>query len=187
MQDYFGSISPDGYRFFVEPGNENMERRNPLEGSYPYGSTGKTLEDPLVGFLHCKYSKRGKPTVRIVKPGKYSPRLANEAQSTPYQEKGSLMRRGASGRYRHIASYSMAELIELGWDGAKYNSKTISGQWVPFVPGYDSDEDDKYEPIDVQAGKQAGIIGLLPEEGGLYMTIIGGDGNRRLIQLNVGH
>lgn len=148
-----------------------------MEGSYPYGRTGKTPQEPVAGFCHFKYGKQGEPVVRLIKPGKYTPyKLSSDGDiSTPYEERGSKMKRERSAKYRHIASYSMEELIELGWDGAMYNSvrgrHAVKGCYVPFICGYDSDAEDDYEPINVQAGKLAGTIGLPPGEIGLYMIL----------------
>lgn len=194
MVDFFRNISKEKYTFFVE--NDVQVKvarmRNPREGSYPYGRTGKTPQDPLPGFLHFKYNKAGEPVVRVIKPGKHTPLILTpdgEAQ-TPYKECGSKMPREPNGKYRHIASYSMEELVALGWDGATYTSTrgkhAAVGHHVPFVAGYDSDEEDDYEPINVAAGKRAGVIGLPPDENGLYMTIPSMDGGTRLGKIRNG-
>lgn len=194
---FFESIPKERYMFFVEDVDASMEStaRNPLVGSYPYGRTGRTTRDPMQGFCHFKYSKRGKPVVRFIKPGKYTPFCpTNHGDvATPYEEQGSKLQRLSNGKYRHIASYSLDELIALGWDGAMYVSTkgrhAANGLYVPFVVGYDSDEDDTYEPINVQAGKRAGTIGLPSDEVGLYMAIpdMQNPGRRQMVQLNRGH
>ena len=177
MVSFFNEISSESYTFFVEQETPNESQRNPLKGSYAYGRTGRTPQDPLCGFFHLKYNKAGTPAPRIVKPGKYTPyRVSpNGDVDSPYEEKGSKLQRQPNGKYRHIASYSLEELIALGWDGAMYTSArgqhAANGHYVPFVVGYDSDADDEYEPIDVQAGKRAGIIGLPSEENGFYMAL----------------
>lgn len=192
MIDFFQKIPKERYTFFDE--NEvhpkSAHRHSPLEGSYPFGRTGKTPRDPLPGFCHFKYSKRAEPVVRFIKPGKYTPfhPTADGDVATPYQEKGSKMKKQASGKYRHIASYSLDELIELGWDGAMYTATrgkhAAKGHYVPFIVGYDSDADDEYELVDVPAGKHAGIIGLPAEENGLYMTLPDPRGHgRQLVQI----
>ena len=197
MVEFFKGVSEDRHRFLVEScgSSENDEDHgNPLEGSYPYGRTGRTQRDPLQGFFHFKYSKRGKPVARLIKPGKYTAYCTTKRGdvSTPYEEHGSEIEVGPNGKCRHIASYTLDELIALGWDGAKYvstQSRTaVTGQYVPFVVGYDSDKDDRYEEINVQAGKRAGTIGLTPEEVGLYMTIpdMQGTGQPQLVQLRNG-
>lgn len=135
------------------------------------------MRDPLQSFIHFKFSKRGKHLTRTIKPGKYTPYVTCQDGEicTPYQEQGSKMKKERNGKYRHIASYSMEELISLGWDGAMYVSllgrHAAQGHYVPFICGYDSDPDDDYEPIDIQAGKRAGTIGLSSDEIGLYMSV----------------
>ena len=190
MASFFENIPRERYIFFVETEEEQAEsRRSPLEGSYPYGRTGKTARDPLKAFWHFKYSKRGKPDARLIKPGKYTPYLLSEDGdiSTPYTEEGSKLRRQPSGKYRHIASYSLDELIALGWDGAMYVSTrarhAANGHYVPFIVGYDSDADDEYEPIDVRAGRRAGTIGLPNNEVGLYMEVPEMSGGVQIVQI----
>ena len=67
--------------------------------------------------------------MRLIKPGKRTPLIIDaplEEQrqrgfershyiSTPYDEVGSKMTPQPNGKYHHIASYSIDELIELGW------------------------------------------------------------------------
>ena len=178
IRSFFEGIEKSRYTFFVEQEEVlNVTKRNPLEGSYAYGRTGRTIQDPLPGFCVFKYSKAGKPDVRVIKPGKYTPfrPTADGGVESPYEVPGSKMRRQPSGKYRHIASYSKEELVSLGWDGAMYcatrGRHAANGHYVPYIPGYDSDADDEYEAIDIAAGKRAGIIGLPPEENGLYMTL----------------
>lgn len=178
MLAFFQNVTSEKFTFFIEKENQSTstERRNPLEGSYPYGRTGRTPRDPLQGFCHFKYNKRGELEVRFIKPGKYTPFHLTESGEvvTPYEERGSLMPREPSGKFRHIASYSLDELIALGWDGAMYVSTRgrheAESHYVPFVVGYDSDAEDEYEPIDIQRGKRAGTIGLPANEQGLYMV-----------------
>lgn len=194
MTRFFRDVPSERYRFVVE--TEELRttlRRNPLEGSYPYGRTGKTTRDPLHGFFHLKYSKRGKPVARSIKPGKYTPfKLDSDGDiQTPYTETGSkVIPQPSGGKCRHIASYSLDELIDLGWDGAMYVSSqaqhSARGQYVPFIVGYDSDEDDVYEPINIQAGNRAGTIGLPTDEIGMYMTISDMNGSRTLVRLQKG-
>jgi hypothetical protein len=194
MISYFQNVAKERYTFFVEKEEEQPQetRRTPLEGSYPYGRTGKTSRDPFAGFVHFKYSKRGEPVARLIKPGKctpYHPTPSGDV-ATPYEEQGSKMKRAPSGKYRHIASYTIDELTELGWDGAMYSATkgrhAAIGLYVPFICGYDSDADDDYEPINIQAGKRAGTIGLPPDETGRYMEIpdMRNQGQRQLVQLN---
>ena len=192
MSDFFKDIPKERYIFFVESENDpRVTRRNPLEGSYPYGRTGRTPRDPLQGFMHFKYSKKGTPVVRLIKPGKFTPFYPTETgdAANPYQETGSKLERQPNGKYRHIASHRLDELIALGWDGATYTSAKgkheAVGLRVPFIVGYDSDSDDEYERIDVTAGKLAGTVGLSPEEKGSYMAIpnMGRPGERQLVRI----
>jgi hypothetical protein len=193
--DFFKDIDKERYTIFIEKDEEPQQpRRTPLEGSYPYGRTGRTMRDPLLSFIHYKYSKRGKPITRTIKPGKYTPYVTSQDGDicTPYQEQGSKMKRERNGKFRHIASYSMEELISLGWDGAMYLSMqgrhAAEGHYVPFICGYDSDPDDDYEPIDIQAGKRAGIIGLSDDDNGLYMSVYDPhSGKQRLVGIQKGH
>ena len=175
---FFEGIDKSRYTFFVEPEEvQNATIGNPLEGSYAYGRTGRNIVEPLPGFLVFKYTRAGEPDVRVIKPGKHTPYRSTPDGDveSPYEVTGCKMRRQPNGKYRHIASYSMDELVSLGWDGAMYGatrgSHAAVGHYVPYIPGYDSDADDEYEPIDIAAGKRAGVIGLPPEEDGLYMTL----------------
>jgi hypothetical protein len=138
--DFFQAIATERYTFFIETDEKpQLPRRSPLEGSYPYGRTGQTMRDPLLSFVHFKYNKRRQPVARLIKPGKYTPYATSQDGEicTPYEEQGSKVTRGRSGKYRHIASYSMEELISLGWDGAMYVStharRAATGHYVPFI------------------------------------------------------
>lgn len=46
------------------------------------------------------------------------------------------------------------------------------GHYVPFICGYNSDAEDKYELIDIRHGKHAGTIGLPADEVGQYMPLL---------------
>ena len=72
MENFFSNINREDYIFFVKENelSRKPDRRNPLEGPYPYGRTGLTIGDPLQGFLCLKYNKAGMPDTRIIFPGK---------------------------------------------------------------------------------------------------------------------
>jgi hypothetical protein len=177
MKNFFLNIRREEYIYFVKENEISTIHRNPLEGPYPYGRTGMTARDPLQGFLCLKYDKAGKPDTRIIKPGKLTPFIPGRGGfAAPLQWSGpgkSQLERLSNGKYRHIASYNLDELIDLGWDGAMYVSTrgrhAVIDKYVPFINGYDSDSEDEYEPIDVEAGKRAGIIGLSPDEKGKHI------------------
>ena len=111
--------------------------------------------------------------MRFVKPGKLTPiGQRGVGFNSPYAENGSKQVPLVSGKYRHIASYSLEQLLQLGWDGAKYSSSdTIPGTSVPFVCGYDSDPDNEYAPFDVAKARQEGLVGLQQQDVGLYMKV----------------
>ena len=141
MEDFFGKIPRSAFTFFAEEDKEVMEsiscrlsnislqQRNPLLGSYPVGRTGRTSRDPLAVFFHFKLSKAGERVARLIKPGMKTPFIVaaspeqqrqrgfqrSDFISTPYEEVGSKMLPLPNGKYRHIASYSIEELILLGW------------------------------------------------------------------------
>ena len=128
------------------------------------------------GLLLLSVLQNGNRKVRLIKPGKLTPLVEGhpEEPTTPNAPpyRGNLQVPLPSGQYRHIASFSLAELLKLGWDGAMYiNYETLSGKWAPFVCGYDSDPDNEYEPVDVRQSERAGLVGLPPNEVGIYMTL----------------
>ncbi len=179
MIDFFRPLSPSRYSFFTEMDEAQNVTSNvasltrikdPRQGIYPANRNGRSTRTPLRSFMHCKYTKSGQPAARLILPGKLTPPSLGGA--TPYEDAGSKLPRQPNGRYRHIASCSVEELIALGWDGAKYNSKTADHTWVPFICGYDSDPDDRYEPIDMQNGRRAGTIGI-GDLVGAYMEVPG--------------
>lgn len=187
MTGFFKDISKERYTFLLEGSKDDSATaaspmKNPLEGSYLYGRTGRTMSDPLAAFWYCRHSKSGERVSRLIKPGKYTP---YDADGELYVENGRKLERQQNGRYRHVASYSIKELVAIGWDGAMYVSTNVAqqmnGLYVPFISGYVSDSDDSYDPIDVQAGKRIGVIGLPSNEDGLYMQVPGHD---LLAQLN---
>lgn len=111
--------------------------------------------------------------MRLLKPGTLTP--VTDELETPYEDQGSKQVPLASGCYRHIASYSLKELLQMGWDGAKYNSTdTLPGLYVPFVCGYDSDPDNVYVTLtkdDIVKARKEGLVGLPKSEEGLYMEV----------------
>jgi hypothetical protein len=138
-----------------------------------------------------KYNKAGQPDTRLVKPGKFTPFIPDEdgcadvlKWASPGEHK---LERLPNGKYRHIASYTLDELIYLGWDGAMYVSTrgkhNVLGQYVPFINGYDSDFEDDYEPINVRAGKLARTIGRPFDEKGRHMIFRNMDGTVKRVQL----
>lgn len=194
MVNFFEQVPKEQYTFFREGERSDggTTGSNPLEGPFPYGRTGKSPREPLAGFCHFKFSKRGRPVARLVTPGRYTPYCPTPSGDigTPYEEKGSRVPRLGNGKYRHIASYSLSELIALGWDGAMYNSSKgrghgVKGRYVPFIVGYDSDSEDEYEPVDIPTGQRAGVIGLSAELQGAYMTMpdFQNPGQSQLVQL----
>jgi hypothetical protein len=181
MKSYFSQERRRACEFMIEPSfaaaiQEEAAPVNPLLGNYAHGRTGRTPRDPLRGFAVLKLEKGGKPKARLIKPGKKTPYVTVDHETvSPYDygeaEQFKLPMK-PNGRYRHIASYSLEELIDMGWDGAKYNSST-QGAWVPYVPGYDSDPDDEYERVNIAHGKRQGLIGLTEEDIGLCMDVSG--------------
>ena len=181
-KDFFSKIPHQEYTYFVEESKLSFRppRRNPLEGPYPYGRTGKTMRDPLAGFMVHKLNKAGKPDSRMIFPGKLTPFVPDQngcAESIFTEDPNySKVEQLPNGRYRHIASYTLDELIDLGWDGSWYTSTranhAVRGQYVPFIFGYDSDEEDEYEPFDVEARKREGTIGRPIELKGRYISML---------------
>ena len=169
----------------IEYTHQNKEtRKGPTNLPFP-----STIRDPLQGFTSFQYNKAGKPIVRMIKPGKLTPFVPDEEgyATPPVHWQENKLAPLPNGKYRHIASYTLNELIDLGWCGAMYVAKrakhdNITGQYVPFITGYDSDEQDEYEPIDVEAGKRAGIIGRPLDEKGRYMVYRANEVHR--VQLN---
>ncbi|GAX28078.1 hypothetical protein FisN_2Hu104 [Fistulifera solaris] len=156
-ESFFDGIKPSRYAFFVDEEEtvETVTPRNPLEVSYPYGRTGRTPNDPLQAYKFCRRNRRGNWMHRYIIPGSLAPPI-----SGTYVYNGeNKMKRGPRGKCRHIASYSLQELIDLNWDGSLYLSKTAGGLPVPFIHGYDSESDDEYEPIDIERAKREGTIG----------------------------
>ncbi|GAX23809.1 hypothetical protein FisN_20Hu009 [Fistulifera solaris] len=159
-RSFFSQVDKTRYTFFVEEENIPKEdQRNPLKGSYPYGRTGKTANDPLHAYLCFGLSRRGTLNARLITPGHLTPR-----EGLPSYDGEKKLKRGPSGKYRHIASYSLEELLDLIWDGSLYvptkGSHEVDGHHVPFIPGYDSDSEDEYEPIDIERGLREGTVGL---------------------------
>ena len=173
---FFENLEKKRYIFFVkEEIDPTSNRRNPLKGMYPYGRTGKKPSDPLQAYWHVGACKRGTLVSRLVTPGRLA--LVVEGPFVCQGEK--KLKRGSSGKYRHI---------DLQWDGSVYfserGSHAAKGYHVPFIPGYDSDSADEYEPIDVKRGKQEGTIGLSDDQVGLFVSVPG-TGLRQLLQLRV--
>lgn len=179
MEAFFSPEKKRFCEFMVDPSEvliQDAAPSNPLLGNYAYGRSGRTANDPLRGFMFFKHTKKGELRVRLIKPGKKTKYVTSDGETVaPYDAAETTdfkLPMKANGRYRHIAGYSLKELIEMGWDGAKYNSSTIKS-WVPYIPGYDSDSDDEYERVNLADGKRQGLIGLTEEDVGLRMDIPG--------------
>lgn len=164
---------------------------NPIDPSLPHpkGRTGNTKSDPLPGFMNFKYEKSSKPKARFIKPGKLTPFLNKSIQNDPdqtefpYSQLSNQQVILPNGKYRHIASYSLEELCQLGWDGATYQGQTFEAEWVPFVNGYDSDPEHEYEEFDIMTAKRYGIVGQNDE--GKYLATPGMGGRSSVVQLKV--
>ncbi|GAX22654.1 hypothetical protein FisN_17Lh147 [Fistulifera solaris] len=188
-KSFFEKVEKSRYIFFVkEEKITAANNRNPLEGSYPFGRTGKTMGDPLLGYWSYAFSKRGERESRLVIPGRLTPLEVSE-EGLPVYIGAKKLKLGSRGKFRHIASYSLNELLALNWDGSLYVSTrakhAANGYHVPFIPGYDSDSEDEYEPIDIQRGKQQGTISLSDAQVGLYMEFPIDD-ETKLVQLSRG-
>jgi hypothetical protein len=162
---------------------DTPEGPNPMAESTVHDrrwGSGQSLRDPIAQFIHFKYNKDGSNRALFVYPGRLTPYImdATPAQqrardfkradhiSTPYQEEGDKKVRLPSGKYRHIADFSVKELRKMGWDGAMAVSmETCRGEYVPFVCGYDSDKEDEYEPVDLEKARESGLLGLPPGSG----------------------
>jgi hypothetical protein len=160
------------------------EGANPLDMDihYPHESNG-TPNAPFQAFSMYKYTKTKEAKVRIVKPGKLTP--IGHLGDCPYDHAKSPQLVPLSiGKYRHIGSFSLKELRQIGWDGAMYNSVSV-GTWVPLVDGYESDNSDRYEPFDQRKARRERIIGLPVEDIEKYMLIhdIDESGEPSLVQL----
>lgn len=155
---------------------ENMENEE-LDTTL---TTAATRTNPIPCTLHLSYTSRGNERARLVYcpgPGSRKEALAdirNTPTTTPSGSTPNQLVPLPSGRFRHISTFTRTELQQVGWDGSsRYSSSTCQGEWVPFIAGYDSDEDHNYEPIPsklLEAQKQAGIVGIFPETG-VYVTI----------------
>jgi hypothetical protein len=188
-KSFFDKVEKSRYIFFVEEEKVTAaNKHNPLEGSYPFGRTGKTMGDPLLVYWSYGFSKRGGRESRLVIPGRLTP-LEVSLEGSPVYLDEKKLKLGSRGKYRHIASYSLDELLALNWDGSLYVSTrakhAASGYHVPFIPGYVSDSGDEYEPIDIQRGKQQGTIGLSDAQVGLYMEFPNDD-ETKLVQISRG-
>ena len=170
-KSFFDKVEKKRYVFFVEDkAITTVTRLNPFEVSYPYGRTGKTLRDPLQAYWSYGYSKRGWPVSRLITPGSLTP-----LKGLPLYFGENKLKRASRGKYRHIASYSLAELLDLKWDGSRYCSNTLDGFPVAYIPGYDSDSGDEYEAIDIQRGQREGTVS--DTHAGLYMSVPGAGEN----------
>lgn len=98
----------------------------------------------------------------MVKPGK----LSTETQVGLPPQLVPL----SNGKFRHIASFTLKELHQIGWDGAMYRFDTLR-TWVPYIDGYDSDDNDRYEPFDQREARRQRIVGLPLDEIGKFMKI----------------
>lgn len=74
-KSFFDKVEKSRYIFFVEEKTLTTEskKRNPLEGSYPFGRTGKSPRDPLQGYWSYSFSKRGTRVARLIVPGRLTP------------------------------------------------------------------------------------------------------------------
>ena len=72
-------------------------------------------------------------------------------------------------------SLAEQELRAVGWCGAKYlrreSKHGATGNWVALVCGFDSDEEDTYQPIDIAAAAQVGTLGLSADEVGQRVNV----------------
>jgi hypothetical protein len=167
------AISKSLYNGVLDPLNPHLH--------HPRGRTGKTKSDPILAFFHFKFDRSGYKRARLVKPGKLTPLVVNEANESmsPYDESYECDQSSEGGKirkHRHIASYTRQELDDLKWDGAMYNSlRTCKGLWVPFVSGYDSDPDFEYEEFDSAEQFRQQIVGLPRDEVGCVMKLPTGD------------
>jgi hypothetical protein len=148
-----------------------LEGANPLDIDlyYPHERNG-TPDAPFQAFCMYKYTKTNEARVRLVKPGKLTP--IGELGECPYEYANPPQLVPLSnGKYRHVGSFSLKELRQIGWDGAMYNSTSV-GTWVPLVDGYESDDSDRYEAFDQRKARRERIIGLPVEDIGKYMLVL---------------
>ncbi len=85
------------------------------------------MSDPLAAFWYCRHSESGERVSRLIKPGKQTP---YDADGDLHVETGRQLERQPNGRYRHVASYSIQELVAMGWDGAMYVSTNVAQQML---------------------------------------------------------
>jgi len=171
---YFGSNDEievnDAFIRGTTVSKSTAQGSNPINIDHRYArERNGTSQAPFQACAMYKYTKRNKPKFRLIKPGKLTPLV--DLGSYPYDPpKPPQLTRLPNGKYRHIGSFSLKELRQIGWDGAMYNSQFVE-TWVPLVDGYDSDENDKYEPFNQRKARESGIIGLPIQDIGKYMYI----------------
>lgn len=178
---------------------------NPLDPSLQYRTErgDGTRENPFQGYLVIDVvnNKDGEqePAFRFVKPGKLTKEkqiltfrmvdsgerklchLSPLSDSPPPKNKNYNKKK--EKYYRHIGSFTLRELRQIGWDGAMYQSDYV-GTWVPYVDGYDSEEDFEFEDFDQRQQRRNGIIGLPQTDVGKFMLLPDLDGDQSLVQLS---
>jgi len=180
---------------------------NPLDPSLQYRTErgDGTRENPFQGYLVIDVvnNKDGEqePAFRFVKPGKLTKEkqiltfrmvdsgerklchLTPLSDSSPSPKNNNKKKKKKEKYYRHIGSFSLRELRQIGWDGAMYQSDYV-GTWVPYVDGYDSEEDFEFEDFDQRQQRRNGIIGLPQSDVGKFMLLPDLDGDQSLVQLS---
>ena len=208
MRKYFTTVDKKTYSFFIDDSEEKISHDSPSacnlddDSLNPYIRGTKVLKttpevrDPididvdypkecdghLVSSMVLKFTKSNASRARMVKHGKLTPPSFSGVHAS---EKPPQLVCLENGKYRHIASFSLKELRQLGWDGAMYRSDTLEN-WVPYIEGYDSDDEDEYESFDRRKARKERTLGLPMEEAGKIMSVpnLGDlDGGVRYVQL----
>jgi hypothetical protein len=133
------------------------------------------MNQPLLVDLLFKHRRNGTRKVRLIRLGKLAAYNPISDAIVPEEPEHCKLVPLPNGKYRHIATFSLKELRQIGWDGSMYLADdahhAARGFWVPYVSGYDSDPDMDFEPFDMQEMRRKGTVGVREDEVGKFVYV----------------